>query len=82
MGGAIANTLLLGLCIGDIAPEKRATAMGFFQAVYGLGMFLGPFVTGHISHGFGLMTAFVFTGLVGLAGAALSLVFGRRSLKI
>ena len=77
IGGAIVATLLLGLCIKDIIPEKRATAMGFFQAVYGLGMFLGPFVTGHISHGFGLMTAFVFTGVIGLVGAVLAVVFGR-----
>ena len=82
LGGAIVATLLLGLCIRDISAEKRATAMGFFQAVYGLGMFLGPFATGHISHGFGLMAAFVFTGAVGLVGAILSIVFGRRSWRI
>ena len=78
LGGAIVNTLLLGLCIRDISAEKRATAMGFFQAVYGLGMFMGPFVTGNISHSFGLMTAFVFTGIVGALGAVLSFVFGAR----
>jgi len=82
LGGAIVNTLLLGLCIRDISGEKRATAMGFFQAVYGLGMFLGPFVTGHISHGFGLMAAFVFTGIIGLAGAILSIIFGRRTWRV
>jgi MFS family permease len=82
IGGAIVGTLLLGLCIRDISAEKRATAMGFFQAVYGLGMFMGPFVTGQISHGFGLMAAFVFTGVVGLAGAVLSVIFGRRSWKV
>lgn len=78
IGGAIAGTLLLGLCIRDISAERRATAMGFFQAVYGLGMFLGPFITGHISHGFGLMAAFVITGAVGLAGAAMAVVFARK----
>jgi len=78
IGGAIVGTLLLGLCIRDISAERRATAMGFFQAVYGLGMFLGPFVTGHISYGFGLMAAFGFTGAVGLLGAVLAVVFARR----
>ena len=82
LGGAIVGALLLGLCIRDISQEKRATAMGFFQAVYGLGMFLGPFATGHISHGFGLMAAFVFTGAVGLLGAVLAVVFGRRGWKV
>ena len=79
LGGAIVGTLLLGLCIRDISAERRATAMGFFQAVYGLGMFLGPFVTGQISHGVGLMAAFVFTGVVGLAGAVLAVVFAKKS---
>lgn len=75
IGGAIVGTLLMGLCIRDISAEKRGTAMGFYQAVYGLGMFLGPFVTGHISHHAGLMTAFVFTGAVGAFGAMLAIVF-------
>ena len=52
--------------------------MGFFQAVYGLGMFLGPFVMGWVSHGFGMMPAFVFTGGIGVLGIALSVVFVRR----
>ena len=75
MGGAIVGTLLMGLCIRDISAEKRATAMGFYQAVYGLGMFLGPFVTGQISYHAGLMAAFVFTGGIGLMGAVLSVGF-------
>jgi len=78
IGGAIAGTLLLGLCIRDIPAERRATAMGFFQAVYGIGMFLGPFATGYISHGFGLMAAFLFTGAIGLLGAMLAIVFAKK----
>ena len=78
IGGAIATTLLLGLCIRDISQERRATAMGFFQAVYGLGMFLGPFVTGYLSHSFGLMAAFLFTGAIGGIGALLAVVFAKH----
>ena len=78
IGGAIAGTLLLGLCIRDIPAERRATAMGFFQAVYGIGMFLGPFATGYISHGFGLMAAFLFTGAIGLLGAMLAIFFAKK----
>jgi len=77
LGGAIIATLLLGLCIRDISAERRATAMGFFQAVYGLGMFLGPVITGQIGRTFGLMTAFVFAGAIGLVGALLAVVFSR-----
>ena len=75
LGSAITATLLLGLCIRDIPAERRATAMGFFQAVYGLGMFLGPVITGQIGRSFGLMAAFVFAGAIGLIGAMLVGVF-------
>ncbi|MCL2839612.1 MAG: MFS transporter [Defluviitaleaceae bacterium] len=78
IGAAIGNALLLGLCIRDIPPQRRATAMGFFQAVYGLGMFLGPFAMGWVSHGFGLMTAFVVIGLVGALGAIGSVLSVRQ----
>ena len=78
IGAAAVFTLLMGLCIRDIPPERRATAMGFFQAVYGLGMFLGPFVTGWLSHSLGLMTAFFLTGAVGGLGAVASVFFASR----
>jgi len=71
-------TLLMGLCIADISPERRATAMGIFQSVYGLGMFLGPFATGWISHRFGLVAAFSFTGAVGLVGVGAVVAFAKR----
>ena len=71
-------TVLMGLSIRDIAGEKRATAMGFFQAVYGLGMFLGPFVMGWISHGFGFAGGFIFTGIVAMAGILMTFIFIKR----
>lgn len=77
-GLALAYTMLMGLSIKDIPGDRRATAMGFFQAVYGLGMFVGPFVTGWVGHGFGLGTAFIITGGVGALGVILVFVFARR----
>ena len=71
-------TLLMGLSIRDISGERRATAMGFFQAVYGLGMFLGPFTMGWISHSFGMMPAFVFTGGIGALGIIFSVISVNR----
>ena len=74
-GTAIGLTLLMGLCIQDISGEQRGTAMGFFQAVYGFGMFLGPFVMGWISHSVGLTEAFLFTGAIGAVGAIASVIY-------
>ena len=78
IGLAALITLLMGLSIRDISPERRATAMGFFQAVYGLGMFSGPFVTGLVWHSQGMEVAFMFTGIVGLMGMIVSIIFVRR----
>ena len=77
-GNVIAYTLLMGLSIKDMPSERRATAMGFFQAVYGLGMFLGPFVTGWLAHGFGLLVALPLTGAVGGLGVVAAFWFARR----
>jgi predicted MFS family arabinose efflux permease len=78
IGQAILGTLLLGLCIRDIPAERRATAMGFYQAVYGLGMFLGPFFMGQISYIFSLEAAFIFTGTIGILGAVTTIFYARR----
>ena len=77
-GAAAVFTLLMGLCIRDIPSERRATAMGFFQAVYGLGMFLGPFAMGWLSHSLGLHPAFYVTGVVGGLGAIAAICFEKR----
>jgi len=77
-GNTIAYTLLMGLSIKNIPSERRATAMGFFQAVYGLGMFLGPFVTGWLAHGFGLGVALPLTGAVGGVGVVAAFWFACR----
>jgi len=78
IGNAILGALLLGLCIHDIPASRRATAMGFFQAVYGIGMFLGPFAMGQISYVFGLTVAFVFIGIVGIFGVVCTTFYAKR----
>jgi len=79
-GTAIAYTLLMSLSIMDIPAKSRATGMGFFQAVYGIGMFVGPFLTGWIAHGFGLSIAFGFTSGVGLIGVILACMFIQKTI--
>jgi predicted MFS family arabinose efflux permease len=64
--------LLLGLVIQHIQPEKRATAMGFYQAVYAMGMFAGPFMAGWLNEFGGLNSGFYFAGLLAFVAAALT----------
>ncbi len=61
--------LLMGLSIKTVVDGKRATAMGFFQAIYGVGMFAGPVFVGYVSDALSLTWGFWMVGLVGIAGA-------------
>ncbi len=60
--------LLMGLSIQNVPGDKRATAMGIFQAIYGLGMFMGPTVVGALADGIGIRWGFITIGAVALAG--------------
>jgi len=68
----LAFPLLMSLSIQHIANEKRATAMGYFQAIYGLGMFLGPMTAGWTGAHLGLDWVFVIIGGITLTGAAIT----------
>lgn len=71
-GQGLVLPMLMGLSIKNIQAEKRATAMGFFQAIYSLGMFLGPSLTGVLNDVMGLVWGFWFTGAVGIIGAVVA----------
>jgi len=72
LGRGLAYPVLMGLAIQGVPQEEKATAMGFFQAVYAIGMFLGPAVGGFIGHKFGLRSIFLYAGFVYLTAAILS----------
>ena len=76
-GQGIVFPLLMGLSIKNVEAKKRGTAMGFFQAIYGLGLFTGPVLLGVISDLAGLNLGFWIIGFIGLAGALLSKIFIR-----
>ena len=66
--------LLMGLGIKDIPIEKRGSAMGFFQAVYGIGMFLGPLAVGISTDHMSLDSGFLIAGLIGIAGSVMAYI--------
>ena len=71
-GRGVGFPLLMSLGIQDISSSKRATAMGFFQAIYGVGMFLGPALVGLISDLSSMKTAFIVIGMLGFLGAGVA----------
>ncbi|MCL6459709.1 MAG: MFS transporter [Gorillibacterium sp.] len=72
--------LFLGLSIRDTETDKRATAMGFYQAVYSVGMFAGPFIAGWLNDSYGLRSGFYLGGMIALASAAFTVLLTRRSI--
>ena len=69
--------LLLGMSIESIAMEKRATAMGAYQALYAIGIFAGPFVAGILNTMFGIEAGFYFAGSLGVV-AVIIIAIQRR----
>lgn len=65
-GVGLAFPLLMTLALGAVIPEQRATAMGFFQSLYALGMTAGPIISGVLAHELGLNFVFLINGLLAL----------------
>jgi len=64
--------LLMGLSIQYVAEHERATAMGLHQAVYSIGMFGGPWLSGLLADSIDMGPMFgitaIFTGVLGVSG--------------
>lgn len=74
--------LLMGLSIKNVSSDKRATAMGIFQAIYGLGMFMGPTVVGALTDGVGIKWGFITIGAVALSGILVSLFYKQEKVTV
>jgi predicted MFS family arabinose efflux permease len=70
-----AYPIMMSLSIHGLPERDKATAMGFFQAVYSAGMFLGPVVAGQIGGWMGYTMLFSSSAVVAVisVGAALKL---------
>ncbi len=62
VGSGISQPLLMGMSIAKVEGNQRATAMGLHQAVYGVGMFAGPFLSGALADWLGIQPMFGVTG--------------------
>jgi MFS family permease len=82
-GRGLSFPVLMALSIKHMPSDKRATAMGFFQAIYGLGMFIGPVLMGIIGDWFNLRQGFFVLGVIGCLTALFSqlLIQGSRNPK-
>lgn len=74
LGTGICFPLCMGMSIQHVDETQRATAMGLHQAVYAIGMFAGPWLSGILAESIGLNGMF---GITAAGGLALSLALGR-----
>ena len=78
LGRGIVYPVAMGLSIKSVAQEERASAMGIFQAIYALGMFAGPAVSGLVAEGWGLNAVFWSTSVFSLIGLAFTFLRALR----
>lgn len=71
LGLGLTFPVLMGLSIKSVPQSQRASAMGAFQAIYALGMTIGPAVSGFISDQFGLNAVFWVSAVACLLGLPL-----------
>lgn len=63
----------------EVPEDKKSTAMGFFQAVYAVGMTAFPAVAGALTQRWNMTSGFCFLAAAAFAGTAVSLWHYRRS---
>jgi MFS family permease len=73
-GRGFTSPVLMSLSIKHMEVGRRATAMGFYQAIYGLGMFAGPLFMGLAGDWLTLRDGFVIVGALGCVTAVLAYV--------
>ncbi len=66
----------------SVSPEEKTTAMGFFQAIYAIGMTFFPLITGYIAKAQGMNKSFLYLGIVSFISSILIKIYYYKSSKI
>ena len=69
LGRGLLATILMSLSIQGVLPQQRATSMGIYQAIYAIGMLVGPLISGFMADRIGLTSVFVMCTLCCVATA-------------
>jgi MFS transporter, DHA1 family, multidrug resistance protein len=67
----------MGMSIEHVEGSQRSTAMGLHQAVYAIGMFAGPWLSGILAKSLGLQPMFGITAV----GVLILALLGTRKLS-
>ncbi|MBQ9563728.1 MAG: MFS transporter [Lachnospiraceae bacterium] len=74
----ILQTLNMAIAVRTVEPVKKSTAMGAYQAIYGIGMTVGPIVMGRLVELGGYRPSYFFMAGFSAAGAAVCYLLYRR----
>lgn len=77
-GNLIINGLLMAMVVSCVCEEKRSTAMGTYQAIYGIGMSLGPALIGKLVSLYSFEVAYFVAFLLMAITAIFSWPLARR----
>ena len=77
VGRGMLTTVLLSLALRVSPPAEQATAMGTYQAIYAVGMFAGPAVSGPVAAEWGVGAVFYLSAAVTLGGLLLAYLWPR-----
>ncbi len=72
-GRGLMNTVLISLALASAPSAIRATAMGSYQALYAIGMLMGPAVSGPVADAFGIEMVFWVSAGITVFGALLAM---------
>ena len=78
LANGILFALLTAEAMSEIPLEKKSTAMGYYQAIYAIGMTLFPAISGAIAGNWQMQGAFYFLAVMCLLATIASFVYYRR----
>lgn len=77
-GYAMTFPLVMSLSVSKIDPSNRASAMGIFQAIYGLGIIIGPSLLGTIIDKFSMEFGFQILSLCTIGALIIIKIFKKN----
>lgn len=75
-------SFLTAEALQDVEPAQKSTAMGFFQAVYAIGMTLFPIVIGKVADTVSMAAGYLVLAAISAASIAAALIYYKGKKKI
>ena len=79
MSTGILLSYLTSESMKEVPREKSSTAMGFFQAVYAVGMTLFPWAVGVLTENFDIKMGYNFLASAAFVGTVVSMIYYRKA---